>query len=150
MEHIRLPWRSWLLVCDGAKAVIFQNDGDAELPNLTVVEHMAEDQPLTRELGADRPGRVFQSQGDAHSAVEQTDWHAQNEAAFLTRVAERLDRAAEERKVKHLVVAAPPRALGVLRQKMSPQVSALISLEIEKDFTNIPTTELERHFRPAR
>jgi protein required for attachment to host cells len=150
MEHIRLPWRSWLLACDGAKAVIFQNDGDAELPNLTVVDHMAQDQPLTHELGADRPGRVFQSHGGAHSAVEQTDWHAQNEAAFLTRIAERLGRAAEERKLKHLVVAAPPRALGVLRQKLSPQVSALILREIEKDFTNTPTAELERHFRMVR
>lgn len=150
MEHFRLPWRTWLLVCDGAKALIFQNDGDAELPNLAVVEHMAQDQPLTHELGADRPGRVFQSHGAAHSAVEQTDWHAQNEAAFLTRVAERLDQAQEERKFKHLVVAAPPRALGVLRQKLSPQVNALVTQEIEKDFTNMPTAELERHFRPPR
>ncbi len=146
MERIRLPWKSWVVACDGAKALIFQNTGDATLPNLVLTEHLAQDQPLTHCLGAERPGRVFQSHGGARSAVEQTDWHAQSEASFLERVAARLDRAAEERSLKHLVVAAPPRALGLLREKMTPRVRALILREIDKDLAQLTTKEIERHF----
>jgi protein required for attachment to host cells len=148
MERIRLPWRTWVLACDGAKALIFQNDGDAELPNLKLVEATFQDQPATHELGAERPGRVFQAHGAARSAIEQTDWHLQNEAAFLSKVALRLDQAAQQDSLKHLVVAAPPRALGVLRQKMTPRVGALILAEIDKDLAQLTTKEIERHFAP--
>jgi protein required for attachment to host cells len=148
MERIRLPWRTWVLACDGAKALIFQNEGDAELPNLKLVEATSQDQPATHELGAERPGRVFQSHGAARSAVDQTDWHLQNEAAFLSKVAARLDQAAQQNALKHLVVAAPPRALGVLRQKMTPRVSAMIVAEIDKDLAQLTTKEIERHFAP--
>ncbi len=150
MEHIRLPWRSWVLACDGAKALIFQNDGDAELPNLTLVEELSQDQPPTHDLGAERPGRVFQSHGGARSMVEQTDWHAQNEAAFLTKVAQKLDHAAQEHSLKDLVVAAPPRALGVLRQKMTPRVAGLVLTEVDKDLAQLTTKEIERHFTPVK
>ena len=149
MEHIRLPWRSWLVACDGAKALIFQNDGDATLPNLTLIEHLAQNQPPTHSLGAERPGRVFQSHGGARSAVEQTDWHARNEASFLENVASWLDRAAEENSFKHLVLAAPPRALGLLREKITPRVRALVSNEIDKDLAQLTTKEIERHFAPS-
>jgi protein required for attachment to host cells len=150
MEHIRLPWRAWVLACDGAKALIFQNDGDAELPNLSLVEQLSQDQPLTHSLGADRPGRVYQSQGKARSAVEQTDWHAQNEAGFLTKVAQRIDHAAQAHSLKHLVIAAPPRALGVLRQKMTPRANALVMEEVHKDLAQLTTKEIERHFMPEK
>jgi protein required for attachment to host cells len=149
MEHIRLPGRSWVVVCDGAKSLIFQNDGDATLPNLILIEHLEQRQPLTHSLGVERPGRVFQSHGGARSAVEQTDWHAQNEASFLERVAARLDHAAQEHSFKHLVVAAPPRALGVLRKKMTPEVRALVLKEIDKDMAQLTTREIERRFAPS-
>ena len=149
MEHIRLPWRSWVVACNGAKALIFQNDGDATLPNLTLIEHSAQEQAPTHSLGAERPGRVFQSHGAARSAVEQTDWRLRNEEAFLATVAERLDHAAGEHAFKHLVVAAPPRALGVLREKMTPRVHALVLKEIDKDIAQLTTKEIERHFAPS-
>src|SRR5579863_1530020 len=148
MEHIRLPWRAWVVACDGAKALIFQNDGDAELPNLTLLEEVSQDQPLTHSLGAERPGRVYQSHGSARSAIEQTDWHGRNESAFIAKVAEKLDHAVQKHSLKHLVVAAPPRALGVLREKMTPRVSALVLAEIGKDLAQLTTKEIERHFTP--
>ena len=149
MEHIRLPWRGWLVACDGAKALIFQNDGDATLPNFTLIEHLTQDQPPTHSLGAERPGRVFQSHGGARSAVEQTDWHARNEASFLESVAAWLDHAAQAHSFKHLVLAAPPHALGLLRGRITPRVRALVSHEIDKDLAQLTTKEIERHFAPS-
>jgi len=146
MERLRIPWRAWVLACDGAKALIFQNDGDAELPDLQLIEALAQDQPPTHLLGAERPGRVHQSQGFERSAVEQTDWHARNEEAFLEKVAARLDQAAQDKSFKRLVIAAPPRALGVLRKKLTSKVLALTIGEIDKDLAQLTTKEIERHF----
>jgi protein required for attachment to host cells len=146
MRQTRIPWRTWVLACDGAKALIFQNEGDSEWPNLKLIDTITQEQPPTHELGAERPGRVFQSHGAARSAVEQTDWHMQNEATFLARVAEKLDQAAQKHSFKHIVIAAPPRALGMLRQKITPKVRALVFAELAKDLAQMSTNEIERHF----
>ena len=55
----------WVVVCDGAKALILENAGDAKFPNLQtrdVYEHKA---AATHELGTDKPGRT----GGASSAI---------------------------------------------------------------------------------
>jgi len=58
MNHVKAPWQSWVVVCDGAKALIFRNDGDAELINLKLLESFVHHTPPTRDLGTDRPGHV--------------------------------------------------------------------------------------------
>jgi protein required for attachment to host cells len=145
MEHIRIPWKSWVVVCDGTKALVFSNEGDAELLNLKPIEISVEPDPPTHELGTDRPGRVHQSKGVSRSAVEGTDFHAQAEAEFISKLAERLDRAACDHEVKHIIIVAPPKALGILRKHMSPALQALVRAEIVKDLAQLSTPEIEKH-----
>ena len=38
MSPVRIPAMSWILVCDAAKALLFQNVGDAQALNLKAVE----------------------------------------------------------------------------------------------------------------
>ena len=68
----------WVVVCDGAKALILENVGDRKFPNLRSKEVRHQEDPMTHELGTDAPGRVHNSVGTARSAVEQTDWHERN------------------------------------------------------------------------
>lgn len=145
MEHMRVPRKSWVVVCDGARAIILRNEGDAELLNLKTVEAFDEKHPSTAELGTDRPGRVYQSQGKARSSNEETDWHNEAEIAFLGRVADTLDRLVGEHAVKSLIVIAPPKALGVLRGHFKPHVQAVISAELAKDLTSLTVGEIEKH-----
>lgn len=56
MAPIRIPRKSWIIVCDGAKALILRNEGDADLMNLQVMETVTQPDEKTRELGTDRPG----------------------------------------------------------------------------------------------
>lgn len=145
MEHIRIPPKAWVLVCDGAKAIILRNEGEGSTPRLKTVDIFVEPHAPTRELGSERPGRVYQANGSARSAVEQTDWHDQEEAAFLHKVAEELDRIVREQGVKDLVVVAPPRALGLLRGCISDAVDAVVSAEVAKDLTKLTSDQIARH-----
>ena len=44
-----------------------------------------------------------------------------------------------------VVLAAPPRTLADLRKALHPEVKARVVLEINRDFTNQPVWEIERH-----
>ena len=47
--------------------------------------------------------------------------------------------------VKSLILIAPPRALGVLRQTYSHNLRAAVRAEIDKDFVKLPLHEIEEH-----
>jgi protein required for attachment to host cells len=77
--------------------------------------------------------------------MEQTDWHAQEEERFLRELAQRLDAAVNAGQANALILIAPPRALGVLRQTYSHGLRAAIRAEIDKDFVRLPVHEIEKH-----
>ena len=77
--------------------------------------------------------------------MEQTDWHAQEEDRFLRKLAERLDAAVNAGQANALILIAPPRALGVLRQTYSHGLRAAVRAEIDKDFVRLPVHEIEKH-----
>ncbi|KAA0698151.1 host attachment protein [Neorhizobium sp. P12A] len=145
MDRITVPWKSWVVVCDGAKALILQNAGDAELLNLQVHETLTQPNEADREIGTDKPGRSHAADGMSGSAVEEISWHDQAEEQFLKEVATRLDELVHEKEAKRIVIVAPPKALGALRANFSADVQAAISVEVPKDLTNFPIDQIERH-----
>ena len=101
--------------------------------------------PPTREQGSDRPGRVYQSQGTARSAMEETDRHSEAERIFLAKVAERLNSHVRDNTIKQLMLIAPPKALGTLREHLLPFARATVLLDIANDFVKLPIPEIEKH-----
>jgi protein required for attachment to host cells len=134
----------WVVVCDGRKAIILQNTGDRQFPNLRMVETREQPDPPTRELGTDRPGRVQASVGTARSGVQQTHWHDEAEKAFLHGIATHLDSALQGGRTKHLFVVAPPRALGVLREVYTSRIRDALQGEIDKDLVHAPIYDIEK------
>lgn len=147
MTELRIGWKNWVLVCDGAKALFLRNDGDAELVNLVLVHSSAEPASAAHDLGTDRPGRVFFSENTTRSAIETTDLHQKAEEDFLADIAHRLEGLVREKTIEHLVVIAPPKALGFLRSHIAPAVRAVIKAEIPKDLTKLPVYEIETWLR---
>ncbi len=145
MPELKIESREWVVVCDGGKALILENAGDARFPNLRTRETYEQKHPATHELGSDVPGRAFASVGNTRSAVEQTDWHHQSERNFLKSVASRLDAALTAGEVHNLIMVAPPRALGMIRQAYSPHLRQAIKAELEKDYVRLPIPEIEAH-----
>ncbi|MFP3542247.1 host attachment family protein [Rhizobium sp. SIMBA_035] len=145
MADIRVPWESWVVVCDGAKALFMQNTGDAQIMNLQVQETLTQPNEPTRELGTDKPGRTSAPDGQSASAIEQTDWQGRAEAEFLKQVAAKLDELVHQKDARRIVLVAPPKALGTLRPVLSAGAQAAISAEVAKDYTNLPVDQIERH-----
>jgi protein required for attachment to host cells len=145
MSQLLIHGGEWVVVCDGAKALILENTGDAKFPNLRTVEHFEQKSLATHEIGSGAPGRSHSSLGHGRSSVEQTDWHDQAERAFLAQLIKHLDAALTAGKVKSLIVVAPPRALGVLRPAYSHALRAAVRTEVDKDFVKLPVYEIEKH-----
>jgi len=135
----------WVVVCDGAKALILENAGDTENPNLKTREVYEQKDTATHELGTDKPGRAAGVDGKTRSAVSQTDWHDRTEQAFLEDLAKRLDAAISAGETKSIVMVAPPRALGVLRKAYSSTLRQAVRAEIDKDLVKVPVYEIEKH-----
>lgn len=136
-----------LVVCDGRKLLILRNTGTRLAPQLKVeYERHRADAP-TRDLGTERPGRVQPSVSTSASAVEQTDFHDMEEQAFLRGVVTSLEERITSGGLGSLVVAAPPRALGMLRKHYSEKLRQAIRTEIDRDFVDIPVADIQKRFR---
>jgi protein required for attachment to host cells len=145
MSDLRIDHGAWIVVCDGAKALVLENSGNRLAPKLKTREVYQHDDAKTHELGTDKPGRSFNSVGNGHSAMEQTDWHDLEEQRFLARLAARLDKAVLGGETPSLIVVAPPRAIGVLRKAFTSHVRQAIRAEVEKDYVKLPVDEIARH-----
>jgi protein required for attachment to host cells len=144
MEAVKIKSGDWVVVCDGRKALILENEGDAMFPNLRTKETHEHEDAKTSDQGTDRPGRVYDATSSGRSSVEQTDWHAQAETEFLQGIARRLDEAVSKDGAHSLIMVAPPRALGVLRPAYSQAVQNALTAEIAKDLVNMPIYEIEK------
>src|SRR6476620_7201858 len=146
MSKLNIPHDAFVFVGDGRKALFLHNAGDEKFPNLKTERVFVDENPPTHEQGSDRPGRAFKRAGtNVRSGVGDTDWHDLEEHRFAQRVAAALERLVRERKVKALVVVAPPRTLADLRQAFHADVKSRIIAEIDKDLTKHSVYEIEKH-----
>jgi len=141
------PTVTWILIADGARARVLENTGPGrglnEVPGLEVTGENLR----AGEIMADRPGRAFASAGHGRSAMEpSTDPVEKQEADFAKSLADMLDEKLAKKAFDRLIIAAAPKALGVLRKAISSQVQATIMTEKAKDLTRIPNADLVQHF----
>ncbi|WP_219320818.1 host attachment protein [Methylovirgula sp. HY1] len=146
MMHTRIKNGDWIVICDGRKALLFENAGDEEFPNFKTREVLEHKSEANRDIDADKPGRVHESATAGRSAIEQVDHHDLEETAFLAQVSKRLDELVAGGEVRHLVVVAPPRALGAIRKTYSAGLRAAIRTEIDQDLVKMPIDEIETKF----
>ena len=139
-----IPNDTLVLVGDGRKALFLRNTGGAGHPELVTETVMEQSNPSTHDQGTDRPGRFAGADGVSKSAVEQTDWHQQAEDRFATEVAAALYKKSHDQTFQHLIVVAPPRALGTMRIDLRKEVAQKITAEIAKDLTSHPVPEIAR------
>lgn len=141
----KLPHDALVFICDGRKALLLRNVGDAQFLDLRKEQVFADENPPSHDQGTDRPGRAFAAAASTHrSSVAQTDWHDLEEHRFVKRVAAALAALVRSRNVPAVLVAAPPRALADLRRSLSAEVKAKIVAEIDKDLTRHPLGEIEK------
>jgi protein required for attachment to host cells len=125
---------TWILLADGHHAKFMINDGIGK--GIYLMETVNRDIPYSRDLGPDRPGRVFESAVSMRHGVSITDYHQQEEAEFTTFLARYLNVKALENTFARLVLIAPPTTLGILRSTLDSHAKAKVTAEISKDLVH--------------
>ncbi len=138
---MQIPHDSFVLVADGRKSLFFRNEGDGEFPNLTVEEKAVDRNPPHGEQASDLAGRASNTLG---SAMEEVDFHQQEEDRFAAETAAMLKARALSNDYDALVVVAPPRTLGELRKHYHKEVERRLVAEVPKDLVNVPVAEIEK------
>ncbi|MBL8710095.1 MAG: host attachment protein [Rhodospirillaceae bacterium] len=133
---------TWLVLADGQRARGYLYRG-ADLPPEPVVDfEMEHAGDPSREIGSDKPGRMQPSFGVGGTSFSpRNDLHEQAEERFLDDVARKMADVVAAGRCDQLILAAAPRALGYLRQKLAPGVSRVLKAEIPKDLTK---TDLQK------
>jgi protein required for attachment to host cells len=143
---MQVPHNSVILVADGRKSLFFRNQGDADFPNLSVVEKDAHPNPAHHEQASDLAGRASGTPG---SSMEEVDFHQQEEDRFAADTAAMLKERALRNEFDALVVVAPPRTLGELRKHYHKEVEKRLIAELPKDLVNTPVPEIEKILQDA-
>jgi protein required for attachment to host cells len=135
---------TWVLIADGEKALFMVNETDAEDPFLQVFREEEQDNPPNRDQAANRRGRFNDGPSVHRSAVDDTDWHQLSKDRFAHELSEILYKQAHKGKFERIVLVAPPKTLGELRDEMHQEVAAKVVGEIPKTLTNHPMDEIEK------
>ena len=138
-----LPHRALVLVADGTKVLFLRNHGDQNQIDLRTESHDAREDRKDREIKTDAPGTMKQSMGYGRPAMEETDFHQQEEDRWVKDAADELKKRALRNDFDALAVIAPPKALGVLKKCLHKEVQKRIVLTINKEMTDRPIPDIE-------
>lgn len=140
----------FIVVCDTQRALIYQNTGSMESPNLTLIDGFEEKNPPTRDQGSDKPGTSFAGGTGPRSSVLQTDYHEAQQHAFAKHVLNEVVSLKTKQKVEKLIWVAPPRMLAMLRVDMPKALKEVTVAEIDKDLTKHSTDKIIEILNKAR
>ncbi|MBB4613885.1 host attachment protein [Novosphingobium taihuense] len=110
-----IPHAAVIAIVDGKAWELYRNVGTEAVPELATLE---------------TPSLVEQnhSSGGSHASP-----HQQEESAHCTAVADWLNRQVQSHKIEHLILIAPPRALGELRHQFGKATQQAMIKELAKD-----------------
>ena len=137
---------TWIAVLDGTQARFFalRKNGDGQVFE-EAAEALSADLPrYSRDERSDRPVRAF-AVGKARGAVEpRHDYNKLAKHQFTREVAGALEAAFADLRYDQLVLVAPPRSLGELRELLSERLLACLAHEVPKNLTNLGADALRK------
>lgn len=138
-----------VVVANSSFGRLYKAVNNHALTELETWEH-PESRLHDQDLVSSKPGRAFDSMGPGRHAMEtQVSPKTHEFHVFAKEIAHHLDKAVEKGEIKKIYIAAPPSFLGILRQRLSNNVTALVAGEIGKDFTAMPTDQIREYLPPV-
>ena len=140
----------WICLADGAHArIVARADEGMEFsaPYSMVMECDSRDaHHRSRDLRADRPGRIQESANAAHHAiVPRTDPLRASKAEFIRVVARYLDEAGVRNDYDALFLVAPAACLKMLSAALQPATRRKVISTKAKDLMKVPLARLALH-----
>ena len=133
---------TWILIADGTQARVLEHNGPGK--GLSTIKDLDWSIPALQSKDIDTDGYGRGANGGAMSSGNDSSKH--REAEFVRTVAAVMDSKAKEGAFDRLVIAAAPIALGNFRKLLSDHVKKTVVAELDKDLTNVPTAQLDKHF----
>jgi protein required for attachment to host cells len=131
----------WIVVADSASCHVYRADERIERMTPVLTIHNRELHPDADHLGP--RGATQSAPGGAHARFERhTDPQDALRAKFARQVAKLVDQAAADGSFERLVVAAPPKFLGDLRDAFGHATASRLVASIHHDYTKTHLDEL--------
>jgi protein required for attachment to host cells len=133
------------LIADGGRVRYVERTGPAHFNTFCkfISAHIHE---KACELARDRPARVHESATTARHGIERRiDPRDKIEHNFIHEVAADLRDDKTIGGFDNVVIVAPAKLLGVLRESLPQALAAKLVDSIDKDLTKIPDSDLYRH-----
>ncbi|MDJ1305066.1 MAG: host attachment protein [Candidatus Midichloria sp.] len=93
-------------------------------------------------------GRSFERHGAMRHIIEpHTDDKTQEIQEFTREVIQYLEDLFTKKTYSKLIIAAPPKVLGMLRKKLSKDLKQHIILELDKDLIQSSVVQIEAHLK---
>ncbi len=138
-----LPHQALVFVTDGRKMLFLRNQGDENQIDLRTEEHDRREDRKDREIKTDAAGSQGHLWGDARPALDETDFHQQEEDRWVKEAADKLRTRALNNDFEALAIIAPPKALGVLRKELHKEVERRVVATFNKEMTDRPIPDIE-------
>jgi protein required for attachment to host cells len=142
---------TWVLVSDAARARLFEiagGDGMTEVACFNNAERRtasSTDHDLNNRL----PRTLDSGSAHRHVIEPRTTAREKSERQFASAVAAQLEEGAERQRYGHLILVAPPRFLGALRDELPEALAHRVVGEIQHDLVSAPTQDLTERVREA-
>lgn len=137
---------TWILVAHRGGARVFENQGPGKGMNLLQDIPHPEGRLKNKEIGADKPGRSFDSLGvGRHALGKEQDPAAHIAEQFAKHLSTLLDDGRHQQRYTKLVLVAEPRFLGNLRAALSSPTAALVTATVGKDLGNVEPHNMSMH-----
>ena len=140
---------TWIVAADGKRAVFYENHGVGKGVQPLSELNERHDVPRSHDMMSDRQGQTHGGPGTSGSGamLARNDPHEFEEKRFEEHVAKELDAAAQAKRFDRLIIVAPPRALGNIRNALSKHTRDLVIAEYDKDLTKSSIPDLAEHLK---
>lgn len=136
----------WILVAHRGGARVFENKGPGKGLNLLHDIRHPEGRLKNKDIGADKPGRSFDSRGQGrHSLSSEQEPTAHLAEQFAKQLSSLLEEGRNQQRYGKLVLVAEPRFLGNLRAVLSPPTAALVSAAVDKGLGGVEPHDMPKH-----
>ena len=141
--------KMWYVIADGGRARFVERDVRGAFRTISSFVS-TELHDRSHDLGKDHLGRVKESATTARHAIEpRRDLHDAAKEDFVRTVAAELSAPHAQGQFDELVLVAPARVLGELKDSLSKPIAKVVVKELQKDLTKVPDHELAGHLSPS-
>ena len=133
---------TWILIMDSKHALFYSKDRDGYLTRehaLSPIVHSHENTNTKNSLG-----RSFDSSGGARHIIEpHIDPHTKEQMEFVATACHYLEKSMMNHLYHKLILIAPPKILGLLRQTLDKQVREIVIKELDKEIAHLDEAQIK-------